>query len=174
MLKKDKMAFLDFVSGDTDRMRLALAHFASQEAGHFEDHPPSLSLVRSHITDLVRLWNSETDPECRSWIVQFIADAGVVDSTLKPIVLSALRDVQGQFLPTLLYLVGTMPVLFTDIGPELSVLARHSDREVRWRVAYVISKMKILSPEMRTAVAILRNDRDPTTEVYVQECEKRA
>lgn len=174
MLKKDKEAFLDFVSGDPARMRPALSHFVSQEKGHFEDHPPSSTLVRAHVPALMQLWHSEAAPECRSWIVQFIADAGVISAPVKPIVLSALRDPACTYLPTLLYLIGTEPALFHDIGPELKTLARHHDREVRWRVAYVISKMKEPSTEMRAAVAILKGDRDQTTQTYVRECEKLA
>ncbi len=54
------------------------------------------------------------------------------------------------------------------MGALLVPLASNPDREVRWRVAYLISKMKALDPGMRQALAILRTDKDRTTQVYVE------
>jgi hypothetical protein len=174
MLKKDKIAFEDFVSRDPHRQQRALAYFESLELGYFEDHPLSKKLIKEHIVNLIEIWNESDTPKTRDWIVQFIADAGVANTSVKPIILSGLRDPSCPYLPTLLYLIGNSPELFADIGSELDGLAKHPESDVRWRVAWVISKMKDISPEMRSALRILENDPFPTTITYVRICKNGA
>lgn len=76
------------------------------------------------------------------WVSQFIADARVVDSAVKPLVVSSLSDKNCKHLPTVLHLMCTRANLFGDIGALLVPLASNPDREIRWRVAYLISRMR--------------------------------
>jgi hypothetical protein len=173
MLKKDKQTFLDLVSGDLSRVVSALRDLDGLARGHFEDHPMSPKFIKEHMPLLVQLWEKNPAPGVREWAAQFIADAGIADSTVKPLIVAELANPQCKHIPTLLYLVGTSPDTFADIGSVLLGLASHPDIEVRWRVAYVISKMRIPDEDMNQAIKILKKEDDHTTQVYVQECRKR-
>ena len=70
--------------------------------------------------------------------------------------------------------MSTNPGLFADVGDHLLPLANHSDREVRWRVAYFISKVPSPDAGMRQAIAVLSSDPDETTQVYVRACARDA
>lgn len=168
MLKNDQEVFLDLVSGEESRIKKALTEIKARERGHFEDHPMSTKLVREHLPALLHLWRENPIDGCREWAFQFIADARVVDPQVKPLIVASLSEQNCRYLPTVLYLMSTKPGLFDDIGALLVPLAGNPDREVRWRVAYVISKMKTLDAGMRQALAILRTDKDHTTQVYVE------
>jgi len=170
VLIKDQQAFLDFVSGERSRIENALKELEARERGHFEDHPMSPKLVKAHLSALVALWHRNPVEGCRDWAFQFVADARVVDPSVKPLITSALADKSCTYLPTALYLMSTRTDLFADVGELLLPLASSPDREVRWRVAYVISKMKTLDTGMRQALRILRDDKDHTTQVYVEAC----
>jgi hypothetical protein len=174
MLKRDKQTFLEFISRDRRRMEAALTDLNARERGHFEDHPMSSRFIAEHIPSLIQIWRVSSVSGCRDWVAQFVADAGVADERLKPLIVSGLSDPSCRRLPTLLYLVSTRPEVFCDVGPLLLELARHPDKEVRWRVAYVISKMRKMDGAMHQAVKILRTESDHTTQVYVREYEKRA
>lgn len=173
MLKQDRQTFLKFVSGERQSVEAAVADLNSRERGHFEDHPMSSRFVADHIASLIQLWNENSVPGCREWVAQFVADAKLADSRVKPLIVTELGNPDCRCLPTLLYLVSTNPDTFSDSGYLLLDLARHFDREVRWRVAYVMSKMQELDSDMRQAVQILKADSDHTTQIYVRECEKR-
>lgn len=173
MLKKDREAFLDLVTGEPQRVAHAVAYFDTLERGHFEDHPPSRKLVREHLDALVTLWHANDIEGARDWALQFVADAQVASPKTKPLVIAALSDPSCSFLPTTLYLMGTMPGLFMDTGPLLRALARHPDREVRWRVAWLISMFQHIDSDMTAAIALLEQDPDHTTQVYVRACRTR-
>lgn len=170
MLKHDKEAFLALVSGDDEKVRAALEELNARELGHFEDHPVSAKLVKENLPSLIKVWNETTDPTCREWVLQFVADARVADPTVKPLVVNALSDPKTRFLPTVLYLMGTQPALFADVGELLVPLAHHPDEGVRWRVAWFISNVRNPDSSMRKAILMLRNDAYDTTQVYVREC----
>jgi len=171
VLAADKKVFLDFTSGDSEKIKTALAHLEALPLGHFEDHPLSRKLVLSGFDALVALWNSDVAPVgCRRWIAQLVADARIAATGVKPIVQQALGDRSCSYLPTLLYLIGSNPESFEGIGESLLPLASHPDREVRWRVAWAISKMKQRDSHMMQAIKILARDPDSTTKVYVREC----
>ena len=170
MLKRDREAFLELVTGKPQRAALAVTYFSALERGHFEDHPLSRKLVQEHLDALVAVWNANNVTGARDWVLQFIADAQVASQKTKPLVISALSDPSCSFLPTVLYLMGTMPDLFTDAGPLLKALARHTDREVRWRVAWLISNFRHMDSDMTATIALLEQDPDHTTQVYVRAC----
>lgn len=170
MLKSDKEAFLALVSGDEERVRLAQEELGARELGHFEDHPVSAKLVKEHLPALMELWNSTTDSTCREWVLQFVANARVAEPAVKPLVIDALSDPMSPLLPTVLYLMGTQPALFADVGELLVPLAQNPDDGVRWRVAWFISKVRSPDPLMRNAIQMLKNDAYDTTQVYVREC----
>jgi hypothetical protein len=174
MLKQDKQTFLEFVSGEAQRVETALADLNSRERGHFENHPMSSRFIAEHIQPLIQLWNDNPVSGCREWVAQFLADARVADQRIKPLIAAQLADLDCRHLPTLLYLVGTQPGTFGDIGHLLLGLARHPDKEVRWRVAWAISKMGEIDTAMRQAIQVLKAENDHTAQVYVAECEKRA
>lgn len=72
MLAADKKRFLDFASGDSDRIKSALAQLEARPRGHFEDHPLSRKMVLSGFDALVALWKSEVAPaamflHCSTW-----------------------------------------------------------------------------------------------------------
>ena len=170
MLKRDKEAFLALISGDDDKVRRALEELNSRELGHFEDHPVSAKLIKEHLPALINLWNASSDGTCREWVLQFIADAGVAEPAVKPLVLQALSDPKSRLLPSVLYLMGTQPALFADVGELLVPLVRHPDEAVRWRIAWFISKVRSASPSMMKAIQTLKGDTYDTTQVYVREC----
>lgn len=170
MLRKDQQVFLDFVSGQNPRIENALLELKARERGHFEDHPMSAKLVKEHLNSLIHLWHENPVDGCREWVSQFIADARVVDSAVKPLVVSSLSDENCKRLPTVLNLMRPRANLFGDIGALLVPLASNPDREVRWRVEYLISRMRALDLGMRQALALLETDKDDTTRVYVEAC----
>ena len=174
MLKRDRQAFIDLVSQDPQKIRDAVVDLNRRELGHFEDHPVSAKLVRENLPSLVRLWSENPVEGCRDWVLQFVADAGVADASVKHLILAALCDERCTFLPTVLYLMSTNAGLFADVGDHLLPLANHSDREVRWRVAYFISKVPIPDAGMRQAIAVLSSDPDETTQDYVRACARDA
>lgn len=170
MLKKDKENFLKFISRDAEQVTAAVQSFNQYKNGHFEDHPMSQKFVKEHLDELLFIWDNHPSEENRIWVLQFLADAEVVDQRVKPIVLAALKDKNCRVLPTILYLMGTEKPLFEDCGESLLALATHHDLEVRWRVAWLISGMKSRSPEMIQAINILKNDTTEITQVYVKLC----
>jgi hypothetical protein len=174
MLKKDREAVFDLVSGDLARIGHAVAELNRRPPGHFEDHPISPKLVREQLAAFVQLWESNPVSGCRDWILQFIADAQIADQSVRPLIISALDEDGCQFLPTVIYLMSTKPELFSDVGGQLLRLSTHPDREVRWRIAYFISK--VLRPDvgMRKAIDVLATDSDETTQVYIRECRNRS
>ena len=174
MLKKDKVAFEDFVAPDPARKSQGLAHFEALEVGHLEDHPLSKKIVQAHLGRLIEIWYEAESPKIKEWVVQFIADAGVANQSVKPIIISGLKMSGCGYLPTLLYLVGSSPDLFADSGSQFIELAGNSDVEVRWRVAWAISNMKIIDGDMKEALHILEKDIYPTTRTYIQKCRERA
>ncbi|WP_282272763.1 hypothetical protein [Stenotrophomonas sp. PS02298] len=174
MLKKDREAFALFASGDPSQIARAIAYFQSLEPGHFDDHPLSRKMVAENLGVLVDLWHSNRVPGTRDWVVQFVADAQLASELTKPLVATALLDPSCAFLPTVLYLMGTRPALFADLGVPLTALATHSDPEVRWRVAWFISKVPRLDADLAAAVALLERDTHATTQVYVRACRAKA
>lgn len=170
MLKQDKEDFIAFASGDRGRMAQVVQSLNARTPGHFEDHPLSAQLVRKHLAGLVSIWNDNPVPGARDWVLQFIADAQIADAQIRPMVQAALADQGCRFLPTVLYTMGTAPVLFEDCGDLLLALASHPDHEVRWRVAYFISKVRNRSESMVRAIHLLKLDRYDTTQVYVRAC----
>lgn len=170
MLKRDKEDFLSFVSGDPASLTASVASLNAREKGHFEDHPLSAKLIKENVEELLAVWSSNSVAGARDWVLQFVADAGVADSRVKPIIISALSDKSCDFLPTVLYTMSTSPALFEDCGDLLIGLAEHPDREVRWRVAYFISKVRNKSQSMLSAIELLKKDRYDTTQVYVRAC----
>jgi hypothetical protein len=173
MLKKDKEDFLAFVSGDLVLTQKAVDSLNAREKGHFEDHPMSSKFVKQYLNELVNLWRESSVGGAREWTLQFIADAGVSNENTKPLIVAALSDPSCPFLPTVIYLMSTSPNLFADSGKYLLPLASHPDREVRWRVAYFISKVKSPDQDMKRCIELLKQDRDDTTQVYVRACAGR-
>ncbi|MBA4018528.1 MAG: hypothetical protein C0483_15275 [Pirellula sp.] len=162
------------VSGDAERATGAVAYFDALERGHLEEHPLSKKLVLENIDALLMLWHEGRVPGGRTWVLQFVADAHIASLATKPLVVSALSEPSCAFLPTVLYLMGTEPDLFSDTGQYMQALSRHPDREVRWRVAWFISKLRYRDDEMYAAIQVLEQDPDPTTQVYVRECRVKA
>lgn len=169
MRKKDKQEFLAFVSGDIEKMSNAVHYFQTCEHGHFEEHPISRSLLLKHIENLVKLWNAQTNPTVRNWVIQFIAESTIVTAQTKPILLAALMFDSGSTLRLALYAIGSNPRIFEEIGDRLLHLATHPDYEVRWRVAYVIHYMQNRSEAMLQAADILRKEPDDLIQTYVGE-----
>lgn len=173
MLKRDRKAFDSFVSGDMVAIADAVSYFHALPLGHFEDHPVSRPLVRSNLKPLVDLWHDNPCPGCREWVLQFIADAETYDVSVHPVIEYALKDENCECLPTVLYLMSRHPDAFTASGELLAPLASHADREVRWRVAFFISRLNVLDAAMRRVIDLLSNDRDETTQTYVAQCRER-
>lgn len=174
VLKKDREAFALLTSGDRASAVEAVAYFNSLEPGHLEDHPLSRKLVQDSLGALVSLWSEDQVPGVREWVLQFVAAAQVASEATKPLVAAALSDPSCRFLPTVLYLMGTKPSLFADVGEPLRALAAHPDPEVRWRVAWFISKLPRVNSEVSGALALLERDPHPTTQVYVRACRAKA
>jgi hypothetical protein len=171
MLAKDKELFLEFTSGDPGKVSVALRALDARPAGHFEDHPLARSLVESRLQALIDLWTGDTTPSgAKKWVAQFIADARVGDPAVRAIVEGALSDRSCNYIPTLLFLMGCNANNFMGSGRYLLPLATHPSRDVRWRVAWVISKMKMRDSQMLEALRILAGDSDPATQTYVREC----
>lgn len=170
MLKQDKEDFIAFASGDREHTAQVVQRLNARGLGHFEDHPLSAKLVRQHLAGLVSLWNDNPVPGARDWVLQFIADAQIADAQVRLMIREALADKDCPFLPTVLYTMGTAPALFEDCGDLLLALASHPDHEVRWRVAYFISKVRNRSESMVRAIHLLKLDRYDTTQVYVRAC----
>ncbi|MES2610278.1 MAG: hypothetical protein V4679_08565 [Pseudomonadota bacterium] len=168
MLKQDKEDLIAFASGDRGHLAQVVQSLNAREPGHFEDRPLSAKPVRQHLAGLVSLWNDNPVPGARDWVLQFIADAQIADAQVRPMVQAALADKGCRFLPTVLYTMG--PALFEDCGDLLLALANHPDHEVRWRVAYFISKVRNRSESMVRAIHLLKLDRYDTTQVYVRAC----
>jgi|GEM_PF-5716556 hypothetical protein len=173
MLKKDKEDFLALVSGDATLTQKAVESLKSRERGHFEDHPMSSKFVKQYLNELVDVWRNSPNDGAREWTLQFIADAGVANEHTKPLICAALSDRSCMFLPTVIYLMSTSPELFADSGSYLVPLTSHPDREVRWRVAYFISKLKSPDQDMKKCIEYLKSDRDGTTQLYVRACAGR-
>lgn len=173
MLKRDKEVFLSFVSGDEKKIQDALSELASRELGHFEEHPISARLVKEHLPALIDLWNSNSTAACKGWVLQFIADARISDPVVKPLIVRALGQPNSSILPTVLYLMGTQPSQFSDVGELLIPLTQHRDSSVRWRIAWFISKLQRPSPAMQAAIQALKGDAHGTTQDYVRQCLKR-
>lgn len=165
MLKQDKEDFIAFASGDREHTAQVVQRLNARELGHFEAHPLSSKLVRQHLADLVSLWNDNPVPGAHDWVLQFVADAQVC-----PMIQAALADKDCPFLPTVLYTMSTAPALFEDCGDLLPALASHPDHEVRWRVAYFISKVRNRSEPMVRTINLLKSDPCDTTQVYVRAC----
>jgi hypothetical protein len=170
MLKRDKETFLRLVTGDPQLQADAIADLNTRPVGHFEDHPIAAKLVRENLSLLLDLWKGNPVNGCQDWVLQFIADAQIVDVRIKPVVIGAMTNDQCAILPTVLYLIGRTPDHFQDIGPHLRKLARHADLEVRWRVAWVASQMPVIDEATREALDILSREADPTTQQYVLAC----
>jgi hypothetical protein len=156
MLKQDKEDFVAFASGGREHTAQVVRRLNARALGHFEDHPLSTKLVRQHLAGLVSLWNDNPVPGARDWVLQFVADAQIANAQVRPMVQ--------------LYTMGTAPALFEDCGDLLLALASHPDHEVRWRVAYFISRVRNRSEPMVRAIHLLKLDRYDTTQVYVRAC----
>jgi hypothetical protein len=173
MLKIDRIAFEKLLSGDPLSVRDAIAELNSRPNGHFEDHLPSIKFVRENRSKLNQLWAANPVEGCRDWVIQLLADTQLIDKDSKPFVIEALKNRSCSFVPTLLYAMSLNPDLFTDTDKQLLELASHPDREVRWRVAYLLSKLRCPTELMYAAIDRLRTDGDDTTRVYVNEFDKR-
>jgi len=172
MLKRDKDVFMALVSGDNDQVRAALLELSARESGHFEDHPISRKLVKEHLAQLVELWHLNPVDGCRDWALQFVADSGLSEPAVKPLILAALADPMCAFLPTVLYLMSTQPLLYEDVGSLLIPLTKHADEQVRWRVAYFAAQLKSRSADIRAAIDALRSDPFDLTKIYVRQCDE--
>jgi hypothetical protein len=171
MLKTDKEALIDLVSGDVERGMRAVAHLDALEKGHFEDHRVSAALVREKAHELAAICKCGSVQGAKRWAVQFLAEARVMTAAVKNAVLETAREPACSFLPSVLYLIGSNVAEFEDAGPELETLSGHADPEVRWRVAWVISRMRNRDVSVRRALANLCGDTHPTTQVYVRAAE---
>jgi hypothetical protein len=173
MLKIDRIAFEKLLSGNPHDVREAIAELNSRPLGHFEDHTPSIKFVRENRSKLNQLWEANLVEGCRDWVIQLLADTQLIDHDSKSMVVYSLQDRNCKFIPTLLYAMSLTPDTFADVDNQLLELASHPDREVRWRVAYFISKVRCPTQIMFDTLESLRMDTDETTCVYVGEFDKR-
>jgi hypothetical protein len=172
MLKKDKVAFLDFVSCDKGKRSQATQYFNDIEEGYFEDHPLTKKLVKENITNLEVIISGDGLDVEKEWAIQFCADVEYVSEKMKPEIYNLLSSGSCNFIPVILWCISQNTNTFSDVGPILLSLTNHKDREVRWRIPYVILHMPFITEGMVSAVQDLKKDKDQTTQHYIERCVK--
>lgn len=171
MLKRDKEAFKDFVSSDNNKREEAARYFNNLELGHFEDHPPSKTLVKEHISSLEEIVTNSKSQIETEWAIQFCADVEYINLGMKPLIYKLISSDQCNFIPTILWGISQNSNDFTDVGELLKKLTSHKDREVRWRIPYVMLQMPEFTPSMMEALDMLKYDEDKTTQLYIKQCQ---
>ena len=170
MLKIDKDYFYDFISDDSHKRKAAVEYFDALENGHFEDHPTSKKLVKENIKNLESIVLNSEQPLETEWAIQFCADAEYISPAMKPAIYNLLNNGECTFIPTILWCISQNPEHFTDCGTSFITLANHQDREVRWRIPYVILQMPQITDDMIKVISLLSNDTDQTTQLYIKHC----
>lgn len=172
MLKKDKEYFINFTSDTPSKRSEAIEYFNSLENGHFEDHPPSRKLVKEYIKNLESIVISSSNPDEVDWAIQFCADVEYISPSMKPAIYKLLESGNCSFIPTILWCISRNPEHFIDCGNVFKRLTVNRDREVRWRLPYVILQMPEITDDMVETINMLQNDNDETTQLYIRQCQK--